>query len=141
MSLEYWHIYVYLLHYLYISVIQFVAGVMCICALWKSRSKQKRPTTILLIFQVISLELVNILGLLTAILGLFLVVQPLQSLVELHEEVVEHYLELLTKISFRWKALYYVSTVAFVICGMLTDGILVRFQNCAVYTLLKKYYW
>lgn len=81
-----------------------------------------------------ALELTNIIGLVTALVGFMWCLGPIRSLIL--QQGKRYSNGLYSKLSRQWQPLYYLSTVAFFISGFLTDGILVSGVNELIYPLL-----
>lgn len=81
-----------------------------------------------------ALELTNIIGLVTALVGFMWCLGPIRSLILQQGKGYSN--GLYSKLSRQWQPLYYLSTVAFFISGFLTDGILVSGVNELIYPLL-----
>ncbi|KAK7679993.1 hypothetical protein QCA50_016939 [Cerrena zonata] len=117
-------------------VLQFIAGVVCLRMLWVSRHKSKSRMIPVLILHASAMELVNAVGLVTAILSIQWYFGPIQELIRktcsplgsdagagspgLSESAGE---------SSHWALRFYileiVSNAAFGICGILSDAMLI----------------
>lgn len=120
--------------------IQFYTGVICLSALLKTRRKSRSNSANFLLCHMLALELANIIGLVTALIGFMWCLGPLRPFSQPPREGDSDgwqlFDEALQKFLGRWKQLGYSSNASFVVSGFLTDGVLVSSASSFIHSLL-----
>ena len=104
-------------------MVQFIAGIICVWALWRSRRKASSIVICYLLLHIVALGLLNLSGFLTAVISYVFFLPFEDTLVYgcseslAHPSVVGHRMVLLEDIS----------TVSYVLCGLLTNGMVVSY--------------
>ena len=116
------------------AAIQFYAGVITISAVWKMRRTARSKTITFLLCHMLTLQLTNTTGCVTAIIGFVWCLGTLQALYDPSNIRLWHP---------GWFMLYLSSNLAFILSGLLTDGILVSHITIVLvlssYTLSYRY--
>ena len=98
---------------------QLYAGIAVISALFKIKHAPRSNIIIFLLLHAFVLEATNVVGFITAIVEFMWCLGPL-SASKLDSPILPNDLRA------QWNRLYITSNVAFILSGLLTDGILVR---------------
>ncbi|KAK7680886.1 hypothetical protein QCA50_016196 [Cerrena zonata] len=130
-------------------VLQLIAGIICLRALWISRSKSQTKLTDYLIFHTLSMEVVNLIGLVTAALGFQLFFVPIKDIWTKREcflndigpqyFVFDSMFRDIEQLYARLRILTVISNLAFGISGLLTDAMLIwRCQQIWKFTMFAR---